>query len=570
MIFLIRFLATLALVCSVTSTMHAQENAVASAKVGKVMIVLDGSNSMWGQVDGEAKITIAKDVMTDLITNWDDSVDLGLTVYGHRRKGDCADIEVVAMPGKVDRQALIDKVQSITPRGKTPISKTLSLAALSVGFFSGKSSVVLVSDGLETCNADPCAQAKSLGIINPGFDVHVIGFDVTEEEFKSLQCIATETGGKFFRANNAEELKDALRQTVAATPAPDPTPTAEPEPSFFLYAKLCETCDRLPTLDVSWDVKRGGADFYKGLGVLYPNDPVFEPGSYQVTARYFSSALARNAEIVVGQNGQQIGEVNLDGGGVILSAYAGDDKTLAADSMFYEFFPIVDGAVSSKRINIAVEGGGVTWLPSGNYKVVAKHQSITETVELEIVAGETIKHTFDMRFGYLKPSAVMMPGGPKVPSMAFRVYSNRDAANAGGDGLAFGLAEIGSKIALKPGTYFLKTFYSVSSVYTARVDPVNVESNAIAEPVINLNVGLVDYQIVSAENAYNYFGVDLLKVTADAQNGAKLSFSVNRIGKAVLPAGQHRLGIHNLGEYQLSDVFEVVAGETTKLNVSIP
>jgi hypothetical protein len=99
---------------------------------------------------------------------------------------------------------------------------------------------------------------------------------------------------------------------------------------------------------------------------------------------------------------------------------------------------------------------------------------------------------------------------------------------------------------------------------------VNVESNAIAEPVINLNVGLVDYKIVSAENAYKYFGVDLLRVTADAPDGAELSFSVNRIGKAVLPAGQHRLGIYNRGEYQLSDVFEVVAGETTKLNVSIP
>ena len=96
-----------------------------------VMFVLDGSNSMWGQINGTAKISIAKDVMTDLITDWDESVPAGLMIYGHRRKGDCQDIETVALPGQADRQTLISKVQSIKPRGKTPITLSLLTAKVS-------------------------------------------------------------------------------------------------------------------------------------------------------------------------------------------------------------------------------------------------------------------------------------------------------------------------------------------------------------------------------------------------------------------------------------------------------
>jgi Ca-activated chloride channel family protein len=60
---------------------------------GKSIIVLDASGSMWGQINGEAKIDIAKRVVSDLLSTLDPSLELGLVAYGHRRKGDCTDIE---------------------------------------------------------------------------------------------------------------------------------------------------------------------------------------------------------------------------------------------------------------------------------------------------------------------------------------------------------------------------------------------------------------------------------------------------------------------------------------------
>ncbi len=44
-----------------------------------------------------------------------------------------------------------------------------------------------------------------------------------------MQCIASETGGQFLTAANADELTLALAEVVAA-PAPEPVPEPAPAP----------------------------------------------------------------------------------------------------------------------------------------------------------------------------------------------------------------------------------------------------------------------------------------------------------------------------------------------------
>ncbi len=63
------------------------------AASGNIIFILDASGSMWGQVGGFAKITIARDVLTSLIKELPDNATVGLVAYGHRRKGDCDDVE---------------------------------------------------------------------------------------------------------------------------------------------------------------------------------------------------------------------------------------------------------------------------------------------------------------------------------------------------------------------------------------------------------------------------------------------------------------------------------------------
>lgn len=551
----------------------------------QVMMILDGSNSMWGQIEGTAKIAIAKDVMTDLITNWDDQVPLGLMIYGHRRKSDCQDIELVSMPGQADRKVLLDKVQAIKPRGKTPISLSLTTARAqfllqNLGKYpKPKSSLVLVSDGLETCNADPCASASALEISDPGVDVHVIGFDVTDEESRALQCISRNTGGKFFRANNASELQAALKETVkiASGEAPAPAPVAEPdkpsEPqaSQFLYAKLCETCERINPLEVSWSVYRNGQPFYDGLGVIFPDDPVFEAGTYEVAARYKSTHVTGKGEIVFGEDGKQIGELNLNGGSAVLFAYASDDKTIAADPIFYAFFPIRDGKAADKSLDQAASSNATTWLPAGRYKVVASHDQIKESAEIEIVAGQETRYEFDMRVGYLRPSAVLTPGGqPLGGDMDYAVFQTEESAL---DRYASGLFFLGASNKdqpLKPGKYFVRSILSYKRGATSlrRVFPVEIKANEIAQPVFDMNAGILTHKIRSKSGK----GISYVRYMR-AEDGKEQNGGIAGSHALALQPGTYFMKISTSGypsETFESDPFEILAGKNTTINVTIP
>lgn len=545
----------------------------------QVMFVLDGSNSMWGQINGTAKISIAKEVMTDLVQGWDKNVPMGLTMYGHRRKNDCSDIEVVSLPGVADRNQITEKVQQISPRGKTPLTESVRLAAFSIGGYTGaKSSVVLVSDGLETCGGDPCALARSLKAINANFTTHVIGFDVTKEEFQSLQCMATETGGKFFRANNASELKDALQQTAQAittpkiepTPAPNAKPAvkAEPVAASFLYAKLCEICERLAPLDVNWDVKKNGADFFQGLGVLYKSDPELKEGNYSISASYLLSSFSTEAEITVGRDDKQVGEVNLNLGGITLSAFASGDETLAADRVLYRFYPIIDGVVSEKDVEVAIQGGDVTWLPDDEYQITATHQKLSEATQVKIIAGEIIEHTFDLRFGYFQPSVNLAAGGKPVGQHNYRVFATKEAAEKGGSGIAAGASIVSDKLALKAGDYWASIFYSPSSVSSiSRIFPITVTANILSTPILSLDVGIVDFDVAGGSTEPFSFSLRILKINEDGTDGSRVGASSYRKDIAALEPGRYRM-IDVYSKKRTED-FEIIAGQTITFTTTV-
>lgn len=557
-----------------------------------VMFVLDGSNSMWGQIEGTAKISIAKDVMTDLISNWDEGVPVGMIIYGHRRKDDCQDIETVALPGQANRQMLIDKVQSIKPRGKTPISLSLVTAKAQLVLHNlgkypkPKTSLVLVSDGLETCNSDPCAKALEWEVSDPGTDVHVIGFDLTDEESKALQCIADNTGGKFFRAKNASQLQDALKETVEIasgssgndskpTPAPDTkAEPAEPQASQFLYGKLCEACERLNPLDVSWNIYKDGQTFYDGLGVIFPDDPVFEAGKYEVTARFKSSHVTAKGEIEFGVDGKQIGELNLNGGAAVLFAYATDDKTIAADPIFYQFFPIEDGKAASAALTENASSNSAKWLPAGRYKVVASHDQVKESAEIEIIAGEETKYDFDMRVGYVQPSAVLTPGGKTLGGdVDYRIFNTEKSAKNSNAGGIFMLGTLNEKQPLKPGKYYVRAMlsYKRGTVRVDRVFPIEIKANEVTQPVFDMQAGVLSHTVKS-NGAMRVGFVEYV----DANSGKKYNGQIYGSKDLALPDGRYFLRISGnnskTGKYETvnSDPFDIVAGKKTTINVTIP
>lgn len=215
------------------------------------VLVMDGSGSMWGQVDGVAKITIAQDVVGKLLSDFPAEQGLGLTVYGHRERGECTDIETVVAPAPGTAAQIATAVNGIKPLGKTPMTDAVIAAAQALRYTEEKATVILVSDGVETCNPDPCAAARLLEEAGIDFTAHVIGFDVGSdpEALAQMQCIADETGGQFLTADNADQLTAALTQ-VAAAPEPDPEPVVVPT----TLTAVIEGTDMLVSGPVLWEL----------------------------------------------------------------------------------------------------------------------------------------------------------------------------------------------------------------------------------------------------------------------------------------------------------------------------
>ncbi len=207
-----------AIFCFFTAT------AASAQEESRAILVLDASGSMWGQIEGVNKITIAQEVVGNLLTTLPENQLLGLVAYGHRRKGDCGDIETLHLPG-VARATIADTVNALRPRGKTPLSAAVIQAAEALKYTENAATVILISDGIETCRLDPCEVGRNLEETGVDFTAHVIGFDVTDPVTQAqLQCLAKETGGTYLPADNADELAEALQKVAEATPAPTPAP----------------------------------------------------------------------------------------------------------------------------------------------------------------------------------------------------------------------------------------------------------------------------------------------------------------------------------------------------------
>jgi Ca-activated chloride channel family protein len=269
-------------------------SASARADEGDAILVLDASGSMWGQIDETAKIAIAKSVLGDLLADLPAERRLGLIAYGHRREGDCADIEEIAPVG-ADRAAIAAAVEGLSPKGKTPMADSIKLAAEKLRYTEEKATVILISDGVETCAPDPCGVAAALEEAGADFTTHIIGFDVSEENAQAqLRCIAENTGGLYVSASNAAELSEALETTVVAAPE-----AAAPEANLWLRATELEG-GLLIEEGLAWIVapSAGGEAVLseENAGVV---EAAIEPGTYDVSVVRPADGLKGEAKGIV-------------------------------------------------------------------------------------------------------------------------------------------------------------------------------------------------------------------------------------------------------------------------------
>ncbi|MGB0954440.1 MAG: vWA domain-containing protein [Panacagrimonas sp.] len=412
-----------------------------------LLFVLDGSGSMWGQIKGEAKISIARRLMHELVDGLeDDGRHLGLIAYGHRRESDCSDIENLIPLKAMDKPAIKAAIDQIKPKGKTPITASIDQA---FGLLGEKpATVVLLTDGLETCNADPCARVQKARQDGQSFVMHVIGFDVAKEDVSQLECAAQAGGGLFLSADNADELDAALQTAVEMD--------AEAIPDGKLSVKVTANGQ---AQDALVHVFKAGADELVGKGRTYtgaktnPRVIPLQDGKYRVRVRAVGISGSPEQTLHVEIAGEPQ-ERTVDFSSGALSIRVTRNGALS-DAGYFLRAPGEKKDVARGRTYRGEKTNPATaTVPAGRYELFVKSIEIKSADEIalgsvHIKPGETVAMEHEFVSGELKIGATA--NGALVDAVVS--IKSADGTSVGGGRTYTGEKTNPKSFTLLPGTY---------------------------------------------------------------------------------------------------------------------
>jgi hypothetical protein len=214
-----------------------------------ILILIDASYSMKETLGGgerEPKMTSAKRVLEIALARIPPDVNLGLRVFGQSYSGspeiDCQQSALLVPIGSGNRRSIVEQVRQLRPFGLTPLTYALMQAERDLRRVQGPKTVILISDGAETCGGDPCeyiARLRALGV-NIKIEIVSLGLKRERDAKAQLNCIAEKSGGKYYDANTAAELVDSIGRMVSSaisgrvmTRTKQPAAKTEPTPEII-------------------------------------------------------------------------------------------------------------------------------------------------------------------------------------------------------------------------------------------------------------------------------------------------------------------------------------------------
>ncbi|MEK3799160.1 VWA domain-containing protein [Peribacillus sp. FSL H8-0477] len=188
-----------------------------------VEIILDASGSMAKKMNGKTMMDTAKEAIEEFAGALPGGANIALRVYGHKGSNEDKDKEVSCKSNELvydmqsyDQTSLQDSLNQFKPTGFTPLANALTEAKKDLEKLNSDENtniIYVVSDGVETCNGDPVAEAKKLAESDIQPIVNVIGFDVDSDGQNQLKEVAKAAKGLYADAKNQEQLKEELEKT---------------------------------------------------------------------------------------------------------------------------------------------------------------------------------------------------------------------------------------------------------------------------------------------------------------------------------------------------------------------
>lgn len=528
----------------------------------KVIIILDASGSMWAQIDGKPKLEIARESLRTVLQSVPTDDDIGFMAYGHREKGSCDDIQLIVPPQAGSGSAISAAADSLKFLGKTPLTAAVKQAAEALKYTEDKATVVLITDGLETCGGDPCALGKELEASGVDFTADVVGFGLTADEGKQIACLADNTGGKYIQASDEKALQEALAETVAAPvpapePAPAPAPAPAPEPAkpdfnFQPIAVLAEGGDPVTDGNV-WEIYKAKPDGTRGdyvsteYGAYKAN---LELGDYIVVASDGQAKTEQKVKIEAGQVYKPL--FNLNAGTLIIHPRPSEGADVVDGAAVVIDYPGADMPATFYGTTKAV-------LPAGDEKVTVTIGQGVATETIPLAAGKTVEKDMIAGVGHVVANAYYAAGGDKADGsgIGFKVTKAKTKIDGTRDEVTYAFGP-DSKFDLPPGDYVL-----IATVDLAVVEqPFTVKVGESQNLKVAMNAGVL---AITAPGASK---IEIFEAKKDINGNRKsLGYAFDQKYQAAIPAGDYAVVSEKSDNSSKEGNVTVKAGERAELTV---
>ena len=431
-----KLLPLIALVCFVF-TIHAQEE-----QPSPILFIYDASGSMWGQLDGKTKKEIASEVLTRTVGNLPEDQNVGLIAYGHRNKSDCNDIEYLVALDNNSKTHVTNAVKAINPTGRTPLARSATMAIESLKKGSTKATIILITDGIESCDGDLCnviTDAKANGI---DFKLHIVGFGLKEGEKEQLQCATNAGNGNYYDADNAGGLSEVLTAATMET-------VDKPDGNFSVFAvKNGKPVDAWlkPKNTVTKKELRGARTYRDTAWVNLP------PGTYEIEVKPLENSDIPGTTIVVEMKEGDVKhrDVSFDGGilevtttnngepwDAVVKMYENNNKVAATTRTYGK----------SKQMEVPAGKYRITY-SALNLKGLDIHVEV-EDVEVKANATNAIFHDFKSGIAMI---GVKTASGELIDATV-NVHEKNSGKNVAGNRTYTSESSNPKQFLLNPGTY---------------------------------------------------------------------------------------------------------------------
>jgi Ca-activated chloride channel family protein len=550
----------------VTAASAAALSGVRADDAPTAMLIVDGSGSMWARLapDNKPKIDIVREKLTTILQT-PSSTRVGLVSFGHRRRGDCNDIELIAAPDS-PRDALLGPLAKLNPRGPGPVTAALEVAAEAIGT-SRPAQIVIVSDGADNCQRDTCAAADEFAKSAPGVAVQVIGIGIPASDRPRIACVAQATDGHYYDVADSNGLTAALDEAtklaILAPGTPDvaaksKAPAAPPPPAGATLRASASLAEGSPLLTVPmrWRIFKAGEKAVAGRSTGPDISAKLAAGSYDIEVE-LGSVVARQ-QITVTDGAAESIIIPLDAAHLKVNASAAKGGTPSPTAT-------MTIAAGDKPVAIARNGAMDLYLPPADYTVTIADGIAHASRTISLSAGDVKTDDVALSTGRVDLSATTGVNGAAPDDLVYTIFEDDPESPNGRREVARSHASEASFV-LPAGTYYV-------SARSGAADVRQRIAIGIGETVKHtLSLGLAPLKlstIVAGAPATAAQGIVYRIDKADGDK-ARIARAVGPETAFSLPPGRYNVSA-TLAAYPLSTVQEITleAGKPVETTLRI-